>query len=137
MQLAGFHHLVELALQPDHLIVNRAAVGLDLGFPRATNKAKATTLAFKVGPGADEAGALIRQRGEFHLQHAFAGAGAVGENLQDQTGSVQKLDAPFLFQISLLNRGHRTIDQHQINLQSLQPGRHLIHLTGAEQHSGM
>ena len=79
VQFAGFHHLVQLALDADHLIVDGAAVGFDLRLAGAADKAKAAALAFKVGPGAHKPRALVGQRRQFDLQHAFAGAGAVGE----------------------------------------------------------
>ncbi len=97
MQRARLDHLAKLALEAHDLIVDGAAVAFDLGFPRAADKAKTAALAFKVGPGADQAGALIGQGGKFDLQHALARAGAVGEDFQDQRGAVQKLDPPGLF----------------------------------------
>ncbi|KAF0114224.1 MAG: Uncharacterized protein FD150_1659 [Rhodobacteraceae bacterium] len=104
MQLAGPNHLVQLPLQADDLIVDRPTVALDLGFPRAADKAETAALPFQVGPGADQTGPLIAQRRKLDLQHTFAGPGTVGEDLKDQRGAVQKLDAPSLLQIALLHR---------------------------------
>ncbi len=118
VQLARLHHPVELALDADHLVVDGAAVGLDLRLAGAADEAEAAALAFEVGPGADQAGALIAQGRKFDLQHAFAGAGAVGEDLEDQPGAVEKLDAPFLFQVALLDRADRAVDQHKPDLSS-------------------
>ncbi len=137
MQLARFADLVELALQADHLIVDGAAVGLDLGFTRAADKAKAAALAFKVGPGADKAGALIAEGGEFDLQHPFAGAGAVGENFEDQAGAVKQFDAPFLFKIALLHRRDRAIHQHKADVLIGKARLQIGHLAGAEEHARM
>ena len=137
MQFTRLDHPVKLALQPDHLIVDGAAVGLKLGFPRAADKAKATALAFKVGPGAHQPCALIAERRKFDLQHPFAGAGAVGEDLQDQRGPVKQLDPPLLFQIALLHGRHRAIDQHKVNLRVLEAGFQFINLAGTDQGAGM
>ncbi len=134
VQFARLHHLLKLALQLHHLLVDGAAVALDLRLTRAADEAEAAALAFKVGPGADKAGPLVGQRRQFHLQHALAGAGAVGEDLQDQAGAVEKLDAPFLFQIALLDRRDRAVHQHQIDLVGLDPGFQFRHLARAEQH---
>ncbi len=136
MQRAGLHHLLELALDPDDLFVDGAPVGLDLGLAGAADEAETAALAFQVGPGADEAGALVAERGHLHLQHALAGARPVGEDFQDQPGPVEKLDLPRLFQVALLHRRHRPVDQDKVGPGSLQHCAQLVHLAGAEQVSG-
>ena len=88
-------------------------------------------------PGANKARPLIGQGGQFDLQHAFAGAGAVGEDFKDQAGAVEEFDAPFLFEIALLDRAHGAIDQHQLDIQVLQPRFQLFDLAGPEQRAGL
>jgi hypothetical protein len=48
---AGATNAIELAPQLDQLVVNGAAVGLDLRLAGAAHKAEAAALALKVGPG--------------------------------------------------------------------------------------
>ena len=124
-------------LQAGHLLVDGAAVGLDLRLAGTADEAKAAALPLKVGPGADQTRALVGQGRQFDLQHAFTGAGAVGEDLQDQPGPVQKLDAPFLFQVALLHRRHRAVHQHQLDLGLVQPLLDLGQLALAEQLAGI
>ena len=76
---------------------------------------------------------MVRQRRQFHLQHAFTGARAVSENLKDQAGSVQQLDAPFLFQIALLHGANRAIDQNKVDLFVFEQSFNLFHLARAKQ----
>jgi hypothetical protein len=116
VQLAGLDHLGELFAQPGELFVDGAPVGLDLGLAGAADEAEPAALAFEVGPGPHQPGALVAERGHFHLQHALAGAGAVGEDLEDQPGPVEDLDPPGLFEVALLHRAHRAVDQHELDL---------------------
>jgi hypothetical protein len=59
VEFARLDHPVKLPLQPDHLIVDGAAVGLQLRLAGAADKAEAAALAFEMGPGADQPGALV------------------------------------------------------------------------------
>eukprot|EP01035_Chromulina_nebulosa_P037930 gene37929-51222_t len=55
MELAGPLHLVEFALEPQDLVLQLAAVGFDLGFAGAAEKAETAALTFEMGPAADKA----------------------------------------------------------------------------------
>ena len=137
MQFAGFHNFGQLPAQAHQLFVNRATVGLDLSFAGATDKAQPTPLAFKVGPSPYKPRALIAQCRHFDLQHAFAGACAIREDFQNQTGSVQKLDLPGLFQIALLNRRDRAIDKHKLDVIGFERGFQLFDFARSKQHAGL
>ena len=137
VQFAGLHDLVQLTPQLGHLLIDGAAVGLDLRLARTAHKAKATALPFQVGPGAHQTGPLIGQRRQFDLQHAFAGGGPVGEDFEDQAGAVQQFDLPRLFQIALLYWRDGAVDQDQLDLVGLDPGAQFLDLALAEQHAGM
>ena len=116
VQLAGLHDLSQLPLQADDGVINRAPVGLDLGFAGTAHKAAAAALSFQVGPTADKPGFLIGQMRQINLQHPFAGARPFPENLQDQRRAIQHLKLPGLFQIPLLDRRDGAIDHHQVDL---------------------
>jgi len=86
-----------------------------------------------MGPGPHQPRALIGQRRHLHLQHALAGGGPVAENLQNQAGPVEDLHLPELFEVALLHRAERAIDQHQLGLGRLYRGAQLLAFALAEQ----
>ncbi len=116
MQFARALHRFELALQLDDALADQAAVGLDLGFAGTAEKAETTALPLQVGPRPNQARALIGQRCQFDLQSTFLGPGTSAENLQDQTGPVDDLSAPGLFEVALLYRGKSGIDDGETDL---------------------
>jgi hypothetical protein len=122
---------------PRDRLVDGAAVGLDLGLAGAADETEPAALAFEVGPCPHQPRTLVAERGQFHLQHAFPGAGAVGKDLQDQARPVQKLAAPRLFEVPLLHRRHRAVDQDKADLGGLYPGLEFLDLARAEQHPGL
>ena len=137
VQFAGADDLGELLLELDHLLVDGAAVGLLLGLAGAADEAEAAALPLEMGPGAHEAGALVGEGREVDLQHALAGGGAVGEDLEDETGAVQQLDLPGLLEVALLHRGDRAVDQDELDLLGLDAGAQLLDLALAEEHAGI
>ena len=86
-----------------------------------------------MGPGAHQPGALKAEGRQFDLQHTLAGAGPVAKDFQDQPGTVKKLDVPLLFQIALLYRRDRAVDQNQTNVGLGKAGLELVDLAFAEQ----
>ena len=116
VKLAGAAHLLQFLLELDDLFLQQPAVGFDLGFTRTTHEACTTTLTFQVGPAANQPALLIVQMRKLDLQRAFLGGSTAAEDFQDETGPVDDLAVPFLFQIALLNRGQRMIDDDQTGI---------------------
>ena len=137
MQFACLYDTIQLLLQADDLIVNRPSIAFDLGFAGASDKTETAALTFQMGPGADKAGALIAECGQFNLQNTFAGPGAVGKDFKDQTGPVKQLDVPFLLQIALLHRPDGAVNQNKVDLQVLEPALQFLDLARAEQRAGL
>src|SRR5690606_27480946 len=96
-------------------IANEAPVDLELAFARPAEKAVAAALALEVGPGADQAGLLIGERGKLDLETPLMRAGARTENLEDQPGTVDDLAFPGFFEVSLLHRRDRGVDDGNLD----------------------
>ena len=111
---AGALHLLQLALDLDDAFADQAAVGFDLGFAGTAEEAEAAALAFQVGPASDQARALIGQMRELDLQPAFPRVRALAEDFQDQRRAVEHLGRPGLFQIALLHRRERRVDDARL-----------------------
>ena len=133
LQAARAAHLGQLALELDDAVGEQPPVGLDLGLAGAAHDAEAAALALQVGPGADQARALVVQPRQLDLQPAFAGAGAAGEDLQDQAGAVDDLDLPGLLEVALLDRRQRVVDHHHVDLGGAERAADLVDLALAEQ----
>ena len=116
MQAACALDVLYIGFDPDHALLNETPVGFDLRFTRTTEKAEATALALKMGPGADKTALLVGKMGEFDLERAFACAGASAEDFEDETRAINDLDPERLFQIALLHGAERAIGDHEVNI---------------------
>ena len=63
-----------------------------------------------MGPGAHKARALIENASQLDLQAAFLRPGAEAEDFEDQARAVDDLSAKTLFQVALLDRRQRAVD---------------------------
>ena len=135
VQRARPANLLQFLLELDDPLLQQTPVSLDLRFARPPHEACAAPLPFQVGPAADETALLVVQMGEVDLQDAFPCRGALAEYLQDQAGPVDDLRRPCPFQVALLDRGKRMIDDHQPGVGLLKPRRDLLHLARAEERS--
>ena len=110
---------LQLLFDPRDALRNDATVGLDLGFTRPTEKSKTAALAFEMSPRAYQAAALIGQMRKLDLQRSFARAGALPKYFKNETGAVEHLGVPGLFQIALLHWRQRAIHHHQSGIEAL------------------
>ena len=132
MQLAGALDLLQVGLDAGDPLLDQPPVGLELGLARAAQKAEAAALALEMGPGAHQPALLVGQMGEFHLQGAFAGAGAAAEDFEDQAGAVEHLGVPGFLEIALLHRRERAIHHHQAGLDAFDQAGDLLDLAGTD-----
>ena len=81
-------------------------------------------------------GSKMLQLRQFDLQFAFARAGALGENIQDQRGAVEDLAAEDLFQIAALGRGKLVVEDHGIDVVVAAEGGEFVGFAGADEGGG-
>jgi len=93
-----------------------AAVGFELGFAFAAAHADAAFLAGEMAPVAGEAGEEVLELGELDLELAFAGAGALGKDIEDQGSAVENLALEDLFEIPALGGGEFVVEDDGIDL---------------------
>ena len=136
MLAAGAHRLGQRLADALDPLVQRPPVRLDLGLAGAAEKAETAPLALQMGPGPHEARFLIGQMRQLDLQHALARARPVAEDLQDQPGAVQHLGLPGSFQVALLDRRQRAVDDDEADLGLLHQLGDLLDLARAEQRPG-
>ena len=133
LKFAGAPHVFELDLQLGDAVAQEAAVGLDLAFAGAAQKAEAAALPLQVRPRPHEAGAFVFEAGHLDLQPPLAGPGAAAEDLQDQPGAVDDLGGPGLLQVALLHGPECVVHHHHVDVARLADFGDLIDTPGAEE----
>ena len=114
MQAAGALDCVQRALETADAGANLAPVGLDLRFAWSAYETEAAALALKVRPGPYQTAALVAKSGELDLEPALPRARPCAEDFEDKGGTVDDFAAPRAFEIALLNRGERPINDDQL-----------------------
>src|SRR5581483_4362570 len=95
-------------------------------------KSKTAALSLQVRPGAHKPAFLIGEMRELHLQAALAGMRPLPEDFQNQPGAVDDLRVPCLFQIALLHRRERGVDEHESGVMRTHDAGEFFHLALAE-----
>src|SRR5438128_8690099 len=98
---ARFAHGFELALQTRDTFLHATPIDFQLRFTRAA-RADPAGLARKVVPHAGEARQQILQLRQLDLQPAFAAAGALREDVEDELGAIENFPREEIFQIAPL-----------------------------------
>src|SRR5690606_711987 len=113
----------------------QSAVGFQLGFTRAT-QTNTALLPLQVSPAADQTGTQVVQLGQLDLQLALMGPGTLGENIQDQTGTVDDTAFQLTLEVALLARCQHMVEDDQVTFACLDQGPQLFHLAGADKKTG-
>ena len=137
VQAAGTGDLFELLLEPRHTVTDQAAIGLDLRFARAAQKAEATALTFQVSPAPHQPPRLIIQMRELDLQPPLRRRGTLPEDFQDQASPVDHLGRQRLFEVALLHRGQARIEHDQLGLHHADRRGERLELALADQRRGL
>ncbi len=113
-------------------LVNAPAVGFELGFAGASGSDAAAQPRHRRAVPAQPRQQIVQLR-QFHLQLAFPGARAPGENIQDQLGPVQHLHLQRALQIALLRGRQIAVENDDAGLVKMNLALELLHLAGADQ----
>ena len=96
-------HVRQLALDLHHATPDHAAVGLELRLARSP-RADAAAQPLEVGPLPDQPRQQVRELRQLDLQLALRRARALGEDVEDERGAIDHLDAERLGEVALLDR---------------------------------
>jgi len=99
----GLGNLLELPPQIIDARTDKAAIRLQLGFPRPPQSDSAPDSG-KVAPHPFEAGKEVLQLGQLHLELGLPGSGSCGEDVQDQLRAIHHPDPEKIFQVLPLGR---------------------------------
>ena len=113
---AALPYLFRLLFEALYLAAYQAAVRLQLGLAGAPG-ADAAAEPFQVLPLAGQPGEKVLVLGQLHLEAAFVGAGAPGEDIQDERGAVDDFDAQGVFQVLLLDGLELVIEDDDVVIQ--------------------
>ena len=107
-------------------IVDHPPIQLDLLFPWTASHARTTRLAFEVRPATNQACAQVLQAREFHLQLTFMAAGSLSEDFKNQQRAIIHRHFQMPFEIALLRRTQRLIEEHLLRTMHLRQHTNLI-----------
>lgn len=113
-----------------------ATVGFQLRFTFAAAHADAAFLARQVRPKARQAREQTLELREFDLQFAFASAGALGENVENQRGSIEDFDAEDFFEVAVLRGGKFVVENDGVDGIFLTVFGELFGFAGADKGGG-
>ena len=126
----------DLALEAGDAVADEAAVGLELGFARAAG-ADGAFEPLQVAPLAGESRQEVLVLGELDLEAAFAGAGALGEDVDDERGAVEDFDLEGVFEGALLRWTELVVEDDEGVVETLAFGLDLRQLALADVVPGM
>src|SRR5690606_22251572 len=130
--LALAANLLQALLDLADANAQQATVGFQLGFTRAT-QADTAFLALQVGPAAHQTRAHVFQLSQFDLQLAFMGAGALREDIKNQTGSIEHAAFERTLEVALLAGCQGVVENDQLDLVVLDEIMQLFDLAAADQ----
>ena len=116
-------------------VLHPAAVGFQLRFA-VTAHADAALLPGQVTPKTGEPRQQMLELGQLDLQLAFAGSGALGEDIEDERGPVEHLAFEDSFQVAALGRGKLIVENDGVNLMVAAESGELSRLAAANESGG-
>ncbi len=114
-------------------ILDAAAVGFQLGFTFTTAHADAAFLAGQVAPETGQAREEVLQLGQFHLELAFASAGAVRKNIENERGAVENFAFKDLLKITGLGGAEFVVENDGIDVLAAAKFGEFLGFAGADE----
>ena len=108
-------HLVQAVLEVADAQLDEPAVLFELRFAGAA-RADAGGGAAQVGPHLAQARQGVLELGQFHLEAGLGGAGAGGEDVEDQLAAVEDLDLGRFFQVADLRRRQVVVEEDDVGV---------------------
>ena len=114
----------------------QAAIGFELLFTRAAQTDPAA-LTLKVGPAAHQPGGQMFKLRQFNLQLALGTGGTQGKDVENQAVTIHHPAFQGAFQVTLLHRRQRVVENHQLRLGGRNHGGYFIHLAFSSEALGI
>ena len=127
MQRASGAHVFQILFDFLDAVVDAAAVGFQLRFTGAA-RADAAAQPGHLDALAGQARQQVIQLRQFHLQAAFPGARAAGEDVEDELRAVDDAARQLLLQIALLGGREVVVEDDQAGIQRLAQLRQFLRL---------
>ncbi len=105
--------LIDVLLEAADAFLDRSAFGFEFGFA-GTPGADTTALAGHRLAASGEAGQHVFELGEFDLEFARTGLGALGEDVEDDLGAIDDVDADLGFEVAGLDRGKVAVEDDEV-----------------------
>ena len=86
-----------------------------------------------MSPAAHQSRGQVTQLRQLDLQLALVAVCTLGKDVQDQTGAVDHPALEEAFQVALLTRAQRMVDQDQVGATGIGRGLDLVQLAAADQ----
>jgi hypothetical protein len=123
--------LVEPRVQRLDAIREQSTVGFQLRFA-GTAQADTALLSLQVRPASHQPRREVLQLRELHLELTFEAARALREDVENEAGAIEHPTLQQCFEIALLARRQRVIEDDQVGALGLHLCTHLLRLTAAD-----
>ena len=123
LQTAGALDAAEAPAQLRDTLAHPPPVHLELRLAGSARAHPAAALARQVGPLPGEPRQEILELRQLDLQLALEAPGTLREDVEDERAAIDDLAAERLLEVALLRRGERIVEDHDVGVLGLRPGR--------------
>ena len=133
---AAYAHLVEALAHHANPLVDETPIRLELRLARPA-QADPPFLALQVRPSSYQPGGEMLELRELHLELALEGARALREYVEDEGSPVVDPALDMAFEVALLGRAQRVVEEDDFGLPRRHLGADLVGLAGADEELGV